>query len=87
MGQGGNAAEWMETEADGTNDRPWSVRSGRGAAWDYSGFTLSSSFGGSLPPESELDYSLGFRVASVPEPTSIILTMLASGMLLIRRKR
>ncbi|MBJ7285986.1 MAG: PEP-CTERM sorting domain-containing protein, partial [Akkermansiaceae bacterium] len=30
---------------------------------------------------------LGFRVASVPEPTSLLLTMLASGMMLIRRKR
>ncbi len=33
------------------------------------------------------DKGLGFRLASVPEPTSIFLTMFAGGMMLIRRKR
>jgi hypothetical protein len=33
-------------------------------------------------------YDLGFRVASIiPEPTSVVLTILAGGMLLTRRKR
>ena len=32
-------------------------------------------------------HAVGFRVASVPEPTSGVLAMVASGMLLIRRKR
>jgi formylglycine-generating enzyme required for sulfatase activity len=31
--------------------------------------------------------SIGFRLASVPEPTSMLLSMLAGGMMLIRRKR
>jgi hypothetical protein len=30
---------------------------------------------------------VGFRVASVPEPTSMVLMMVASGVMLIRRKR
>jgi formylglycine-generating enzyme required for sulfatase activity len=30
---------------------------------------------------------IGFRVASVPEPSAVVLIMLASGMMLIRRKR
>ena len=37
-------------------------------------------------PSLELP-QIGFRVASVPEPTSVVLSIFASGMLLIRRKR
>ncbi|MGA0846158.1 MAG: PEP-CTERM sorting domain-containing protein [Luteolibacter sp.] len=29
----------------------------------------------------------GFRLASVPEPSAMVLTMLASGVMLMRRKR
>jgi len=36
---------------------------------------------------SAVGSNVGFRVASVPESTSILLTMLASGVILIRRKR
>jgi formylglycine-generating enzyme required for sulfatase activity len=41
---------------------------------------------GGTVPTSEAS-SIGFRVASVPEPTSLLLTMLAGGVMLIRRKR
>jgi formylglycine-generating enzyme required for sulfatase activity len=33
------------------------------------------------------NFLIGFRVASVPEPTSLLLTMLAGGVMLARRKR
>lgn len=32
-------------------------------------------------------FNTGFRLASVPEPSSLVLTMLASGVVLLRRKR
>ncbi len=39
-----------------------------------------------VSPTNE-DQVNGFRLASVPEPTSMLLSMLAGGMMLIRRKR
>jgi hypothetical protein len=39
-----------------------------------------------VPSSSEFIVA-GFRLASVPEPSSLVLTMLASGVVLIRRKR
>lgn len=47
---------------------------------------LSSLNRGGHLPSFENDH-LGFRIASVPEPTSVVLTLLASGALLIRRRR
>ncbi|MFN6018326.1 MAG: PEP-CTERM sorting domain-containing protein [Verrucomicrobiota bacterium] len=37
--------------------------------------------------QSSEDSIVGFRIASVPEPTSMLLTILASSVMLIRRKR
>jgi hypothetical protein len=47
---------------------------------------LLSSNRNNSDPTNE-NYNIGFRVASVPEPTSIVLSMFAGGMMLIRRKR
>jgi hypothetical protein len=63
----------------------------RGGAWNLFGYgglgyDLRSSTRGDIEPFYEY-LNIGFRVASVPEPTSMVLTMLASGMMLIRRKR
>ena len=77
--QGGNVWEW--------NDAVISGSSLRGGAWSsyYSYYLLSSNRNDSDPTNE--NYNIGFRVASVPEPTSILLSMLAGGMMLIRRKR
>ena len=77
--QGGNVWEW--------NDAVISGSSLRGGAWSsyYSYYLLSSNRNDSAPTNE--NYNIGFRVASVPEPTSILLSMLAGGMMLIRRKR
>jgi len=81
--QGGNVSEW--------NDRVYSSSSGvlrgqRGGSWyNLTGPMTSSLAFFSVPSQETFD--LGFRVASVPEPTSGVLAMLASGMMLIRRKR
>jgi formylglycine-generating enzyme required for sulfatase activity len=78
--QGGNVWEWNDA-AVGTS------RGLRGHSWtnglvDY----LSSSFRLSSGPDDE-NWNFGFRVASVPEPSAMVLTMIASSMMLIRRKR
>jgi len=80
--QGGNVYEWNDAVISG------SFRGLRGGSWDsfYGVFVLRSSGRGGLDPSFE-DLLIGFRVASVPEPTSVVLAMVASGMLLVRRKR
>lgn len=87
MGQGGNALEWMESEFDGVNDSPASLRGWRGGNWsDSNEVFLRASLRFNLDPSIE-GSTAGFRVASVPEPTSFFLTLLTSGALLLRRKR
>ena len=78
--------EWNDAVISG------SLRGLRGGAWDSSNYAyggddynLRSSTRYDDPAYE--DYNIGFRVASVPEPTSILLSMFAGGMMLIRRKR
>ena len=47
---------------------------------------MASSYRHLFDPSNEVA-SIGFRLASVPEPSSLVLTMLASGVMLMRRKR
>lgn len=82
--QGGNVSEWNDAVISGT------LRGVRGGSFG-SGFydnssPLLSSARSSASPTIENE-STGFRVASVPEPSAMVLTVLASGMMLIRRKR
>jgi sulfatase modifying factor 1 len=87
MGQGGNVYEWEETDYDLVNDSSSSDRGIRGGGWSSVLFNLSSSnriFGG-VP--SNGDGALGFRVASIPEPSTLLLTITAFASLLsVRRK-
>ena len=81
--QGGNVWEWNDAVVDET------YRGLRGGAWyDFvgGGGYLASTFRNLDIPSKDYEV-LGFRVASVPEPTSILLTMLAGGVMLARRKR
>jgi len=78
--QGGNALEWNDGVIGST-------RVLRGAGWDYpfvEGMSSASRF--SYDPTVE-SIGIGFRVAAVPEPSAWMLSVLAGGMLLIRRKR
>jgi len=79
-GQGGNAWEWN----DAVLGSSW--RGLRGGSWGGSTDLIQSSLRDSYGSSIEAS-SVGFRVASVPEPTTGILAMFASGVLLIRRKR
>ncbi len=60
----------------------------RGVAWDNGadGFFLSTIRYGSYDLTRGNQF-FGFRVVSVPEPMPVVLTMVARGILLIRRKR
>jgi sulfatase modifying factor 1 len=80
--QAGNVWEWNDAVISGSS------RGMRGGSFGSSfEFPLrASNRYDDFVPSYEDDF-LGFRVASVPEPTSIILTMLAGGVMLARRKR
>ena len=58
----------------------------RGGRWGDLDYLMASPYSGSGGPSIE-DGNIGFRVASVPEPSCMVLTILASGMLVTRRKR
>ena len=81
FGQGGNAWEWNDA-VDGTG------RVLRGGSCFYGGYgdDLASSFRMNELPSAEFS-DVGFRVASVPEPTSVFLAIFAGGVLVTRRKR
>ena len=79
--QSGNVHEWNDLVLD--VDR----RGVQGGAYgNLLDIDLASTSRGALNPSIEYEW-LGFRVAAVPEPTSIVLSMVAGGMMLIRRKR
>lgn len=82
MAQGGNVYEWTETAADGVNDDVGENRMIRGGSWGHDGNMLSHAGGsGGLGGGG-----FGFRVAMVPEPTSLSL-LLAGGLVALARRR
>jgi formylglycine-generating enzyme required for sulfatase activity len=85
MGQGGNVWEWQETEYDSMNDSGSSLRAVRGGDWSSSGVSINLSASlrsGGIPT---LESIVGFRVASIPEPSSIWLAALGMMGLMMRR--
>ena len=80
--QGGNVWEWNDAVVSGSS------RGLRGGSWAGPVNLASSDRNGHLDAGPSFDYyDIGFRVASVPEPSCVVLTMLASGLLVTRRKR
>ena len=63
-----------------------SSRGLRGGSFNNNENNLRASNRNNNDPTNE-NNNIGFRVASVPEPTSLLLTMLAGGVMLARRKR
>jgi len=84
-GQGGNVFEWEETSFDLMNDSSSSLRSFRGGSWATVSFGLVASFRNKRLPSDEVT-GIGFRVASIPEPSTLLLGTLASMGLLMRRR-
>ena len=78
--QGGNVWEWNDPVISGSS------RGLRGGSFSSFELDLRASVRNDFDPTDEYG-DFGFRVASVPEPTSLLLTMLAGGVMLARRKR
>ncbi|NOY42096.1 MAG: SUMF1/EgtB/PvdO family nonheme iron enzyme [Planctomycetes bacterium] len=77
--QGGNVWEWNEALLSSSG------RGYRGGGLDDSSSFLPASYRSSINPTSELG-GIGFRVASIPEPSSLLLGAMASMGLLVRRR-
>ena len=78
--------EWNETAYDGINNTAGENRRMRGGYWLSASSNLNATGFGTLGPSEQYE-SLGFRVASVPEPSTGLLVALGlSGLLLRRRK-
>ncbi len=87
MGQGGNVFEWNESAFDGSNSSSTNARVYRGGVWLYGGYYLRSVYRDFSDPTVEDDY-IGFRVASVPEPSTYALLLMAgAGWLLWKRRK
>jgi hypothetical protein len=83
-GQGGNVYEWEETDLDLVNDLV-DGRGTRGGRWFSASSDLLSSNRGSGGANVEVAIT-GFRVASIPEPSSLLLGALGGALLLLRRR-
>jgi formylglycine-generating enzyme required for sulfatase activity len=86
MGQGGNVWEWTESANDGTNDSGSEFRAFRGGFWNSNESNLRASSRNYNAP-SVVDYSVGFRVASVPEPSALAILLVGLLALVGRRNR
>ena len=89
MGQGGNVQQWEEIDFNLLNNSSSSARGIRGGVWfnyNDSPVLLSSSNRVSSGPTGVFD-SVGFRVASTPEPSTLLLAVLACGAIWWSRKR
>ena len=63
-----------------------SSRGLRGGSWDFSDFFLQSSFRNFHDPTNE-SAIVGFRVASVPEPSTAVLVLMGVGALYLWKRR
>ena len=85
MAQCGNVWEWTETAYDGTNDTANEEREMRGGQYSnvYSESLDASTRNSFNPLSGYIDY--GFRVASVPEPSSFSLLLIGMAGMAFRR--
>jgi sulfatase modifying factor 1 len=79
----GNLREWTN---DGTNQAVWT----RGGAWDSADNLISSEFSRSNLPSVSTVNTLGFRIVSVPEPSTCVMALAGlacGGYSLVWRRR
>ena len=86
MAQNGNMWEWAESGFTAPNDTAAESRVLRGGSWNDPSFLLQSSLRYNPNPTFE-NYDLGFRVAAVPEPSTLWMMLIGAIGLMIRRKR
>jgi formylglycine-generating enzyme required for sulfatase activity len=85
----GNNLEWLESPYNDVTFGAGSLRGVRGGDWyDISSYLPSSARGYSGDPTTENGGGIGFRVASIPEPGSLVLTAMiaVTGLLYYWRK-
>lgn len=80
MAQGGNVGEWEESPITLTYESPNGGRGVRGGAWTSTTSSLSASNRGSGSAANSGSI-VGFRVAIVPEPSSVVLMFISVGYL------
>ena len=76
----GNVWEWHETQVGGSGNRGY-----RGGVYYLQVEATLGSSGGSYYSADYEDENCGFRVASIPEPTTLSL-LLIGGLALLRRR-
>jgi formylglycine-generating enzyme len=86
MAQNGNVFEWSESASTAPNDSAGESRVFRGGYYSSITNGLASSDRYSTSPTLE-NSAVGFRVASVPEPSTVVLTMLSVSACLTRKRR
>ena len=86
IGQGGNIFEWSETANDGTNDVASESREVRSGNWYYGSINLVESVRRDNDP-TFAGIGYGFRIASVPEPSSLSLLLAGGAVLMAGRRR
>ena len=87
MGGAANVWDWVESAFDGTNSVANENRTFRGGAYGQGALLIRSSYRQSVAPTTSAT-DMGFRVASVPEPsTYALLAMTAAGGLWMARRR
>jgi formylglycine-generating enzyme required for sulfatase activity len=85
MGQGGNVFEWTEAAVDGTAE---GNRVLRGGSWNDDSIILVASYSGESAAPVDEAHVYGFRVVSVPEPSSLSLLAIGlGGLALVRRRK
>ena len=86
MGGGGNISEWMESALDGTNSASSENRTIRGGSWANDVSVLNAEFRQGVAPTGEFA-AVGFRVASIPEPSTYALVLLGAGAMYVWGRR
>jgi formylglycine-generating enzyme required for sulfatase activity len=86
MGQGGNVKEWTESAFDGANSLSTESRAARGGYYGSVAINLRSFARDEKDPAIWVN-DLGFRVASVPEPSALSLLAIGLGGLAMMRRR
>lgn len=85
MALGGNVYEFLETESDRRNDDPLSTRIARSGNWSGHHSSLMAYYSIPRGPTYE-DGSTGLRVASVPEPSKVLLMIIGIAAASRRRR-
>jgi formylglycine-generating enzyme len=86
MAQNGNVWEWGESGFTAPNDSAGESRVFRGGAWGNSSGDLTASVRANTSPSGG-NFGVGFRVAAVPEPSALLLTLISALGVVTRRRR